>query len=316
MLCKGVIQENNTERPCWLPAQPGSLFELCRRCHFHRITDVLDELRRKYESGVLHPPHEMYLNDSTFLHELLHPAREQALLHLLAILKEQNKIQFHHVVRKLKAHSVFPILLTKRIQTHQPGPRCSLYRCFLRDKYLYTAQTLCWNCWSCIAWAVKQEDPYLLNLYTQTFGLNFSRLTHAMYTAIGPRVFLDLCVSLHLLGKDHHIRILLDHFLHMFPLDEIKSFAVALLQQPVFLTYWASHQESEFLPLPFRDPPVYQEIRRLIKDSIKQKTDTYKEELVIKTWHPSRLFPWCLDLCELADFGISSADHSVGRYGF
>lgn len=316
MLCKGVLEEQAKKRACWLPANPQSSFHLCRRCHFQHITETVDLLTSEYQKGILHPPSELYLNDSLFLRELLHPAREQALLHLLATLFLQNKVQFQHLVSNLQDISEFPILMRKRIQHHTPGPRCAMYRFFLRNKKNSIPNNLCWNCWSCIAWILKQRDTPLLTLYVQTFGLHFSRLTHEMFVSTGPRVFVDLCVSLFLLEKHHHIRILFDHCLHFFPLEAVRSLVVRFLEQPPLLSYWASHTESEFLPFPFRDPTVLQEIRSQIKTSIKQRTDLYKEELVEKTWHPSRLFPWCLDIEELEDFGISSADRSAGIYGF
>ncbi len=74
--------------------------------------------------------------------------------------------------------------------------------------------------------------------------------------------------------------------------------------------------QNDFLPLPLRDAIVVEDFYRQIKLSIKEKTDAYKEELIMKTWHPSRLFPWCFDIQELEDFGISSRDRSLGRYEF
>jgi hypothetical protein len=125
---------------------------------------------------------------------------------------------------------------------------------------------------------------------------------------VGPPVFLDLFVSMHWLGKDHHIRILLDHMMRRFPLEDVKSFVLGFFQQPLLLSIFFEQKQNEFLPLPLRDERTVQEFRREIKRSIKNKTDTYKEELMIRTWHPKRLFPWCLDIDELADFGFSCAD--------
>ena len=39
-----------------------------------------------------------------------------------------------------------------------------------------------------------------------------------------------------------------------------------------------------------------------IKKVLKQRCNIYKEDLMIKTWHTSRLFKWCFDLDELAEF--------------
>ncbi len=308
MLCKGQIQELNRTRDCWLPAEKSSPFQLCRRCHFHKITEILDKLTQDYSVETLHPPYELLLNDKTFLDELLHPAREQAFLQLLSSLFQHNKVQFIHVLENLKEKSVFPILMTKRILCHQPGPRCSLYRTCMKDPKLFTTESLPWNCWSCVAWSLKQQEKRLLDNYVYTFGRNFSKLTHDMYLQTGPRVFIDMAVSLHLLQKEHHLRILIDHMMHRFPLEDVKSFLLGFLQQPPMLFVFHMGKQDDYLPIPLRDPDVIRAFRTQIKQSIKNRTNLYKEELVMRTWHPKRLFPWCLDIQEIADFGFSNTD--------
>jgi hypothetical protein len=310
MLCKGSIQEVNQKKGCWLPADPSSSFQLCRRCHFFRITEMLDSLTQAYAKGEMHPPFEISFTDEVFLQELLHPAREQALLNLLSTLSLQNKIQYRLLQDRLKQRSVFPILMTKRIQAHQPGPRCKMYRDFLKDPDLYKSDTLCWNCWSCIAWVVKQNNTRLLTAYRQTFGLNFSRITFDIFTTTGSAVFVDLFASLHLLGKDHHIRILQDHFFHRFPLEDFRKFLFAMFQHPVFLDLFFYKTQNDFLPLPFRDAIVVEEFYRTLKKGIKCKTNMYKEELMMRTWHPSRLFTWCFDIEELKDFDYAEISGS------
>ncbi len=316
MKCEGVLQEQNQSRSCWLPASPTSQFQLCRRCHFHRITKSLDTLTHEYWQGRLHPENEILLNDSHFLHELLHPAREQALMNLLSALFKENKIQFHRLIDNLKRKSVFSILLTKRIQAHAPGPRCAMYRQFLKDTELYKGMTLCWNCWSCVVWTLKQKNEYLMDLFTKSFLFQLQHLSLDVYRANSPRVFVDFMVHLHLLQKEHILRIFLDHCFHAFPLEDFKSMLFSFFIEPCMLFLFFENLQGDYLPLPLRDQIVVDEFRRRIKQHIKQKTDTYKEELIIKTWHPSRLFPWCLDIVELEEFGVSSADRSLGYYGF
>ena len=302
MLCKGSVQELTGKRDCWLPADTTSTFRLCRRCHFYRVTEILDVLTQSYESDILHPPYELFLSDKHFLQELLHPGREQALLHLLASLSLRNTIQFQSLLERFKSYSVFSILLTKRIQAHQHGPRCKMYRKCMLDPKLYMSELLCWNCWPCIAWILKQKNSRLLQNYTNNFGLFYQRLTFDQFTNIGPRIFVDFLVSLHLLQKDHHIRIFIDHCFRHFPLDDLTSFLTQFFQSPVMLFLFFEEKQNEFLPLPLRDVTVVSSFKQKIKQHIKQKTDTYKEELVMRTWHPSRLFTWCFDIEELKDF--------------
>lgn len=316
MKCKGILQEQNRVRECWLPANQTSPFLLCRRCHFYKITSLLDTLTTHYWNGDLNPENEILLNDLDFLNELLHPAREQALLHLLSALFYKNKIQFKRVVEKLKEKTVFSILLTKRVQTHTPGPRCKMYQQFLKDSDCYKGQSLPWNCWSCVTWSLKQKNSSFLEIFTKWFLFHLQRLTFEVFTNNGPRVFLDFMVTLHLLQKDHILRLFLDHCFHILPLEEFKSLLLFFLQEPCMLFVFYENRQSDYLPLPLRDEIVVREFRQRIKEFIKQKTDTYKEELIMRTWHPSRLFPWCLDIVELEEFGISSRDRALRQYGF
>ena len=316
MKCKGVLQEQNRQRDCWLPANASSAVQLCRRCHFHRITHILDTLTHDYWNGTLHPENEIFLNDTEFLSELLHPARELAFLNLLSALYKENKIQFTRIVNKAKAKTVFPILVTKRIQAHTPGPRCQMYREFMKDSEVYQTPNHCWNCWSCIVWSLKQSNKNLLDMFSKSFLLHLHRLTYEMYQNNGPRVFLDFMVTVNLLQKDHILRLFIDHIFYTFPLEDVKSLLLSFFQEPCMLFVFFQNRQNDYLPLPLREKVVVDEFRRHIKEAIKKKTDTFKEELIMRTWHPHRLFPWCLDIVELEEFGISSTDRALGRYGF
>lgn len=305
MLCRGTVIEQNKKRSCWLVSDPFSKYKLCRRCHFQYITTTLDTLTNDYHSGKLNPPHEILFTDLSFLHELLHPAREQAFLNLLYTLFHNNKIQFSVLVEKLKKLTVFPILLTKRIEAHQPGVRCKMYREFMKDEKLYTSSILCWNCWSCVSWVVKTHHEHLLRLYDRAFPLYITRVNYETFLQTGPHHFVDMTVSLHLRGYHHHLRGMLNHFLRCYPFEAVQRFVLAFLQQPALFHLTFEKKESEYLPLPFLDEPVLREIRRQVKAFIKNATDRYKEELVQVTWHPKRLFPWCLDIEEWNDLGIT-----------
>jgi hypothetical protein len=302
MICKGTIQENNRSIPCWLPADPVSLFQLCRRCYFHHITFVLDTLTSEYAQGVLHPRNEILLNNSVFLNELLHPAREQALLNLLFSLYMYNKIQFFRVLEMFKHKSVFSILITKRIQHHQPGTRCKMYRVLLKNNTLYKSEDLCWNCWSCVAWVLKQDEPRLFHMFRRSYPLQLVKMNYQEFQHIGSKDILDILVSLYLRKEDHMIKITIQRFFLEFPLEEMKEFLCTVFQQPALHAVLFLKEEPKYLPLALQDKVVIDEFKRMLKNHIKQKTDLFKEELVMKTWHPDRFMKWCLDTDDLLDF--------------
>ena len=45
-----------------------------------------------------------------------------------------------------------------------------------------------------------------------------------------------------------------------------------------------------------------------VKKVLKKRTNIYKEDLMIKTWHPRRLVKWCLDLEDLSDFDLNELE--------
>jgi hypothetical protein len=154
------------------------------------------------------------------------------------------------------------------------------------------------------------------DVFLKSFLQNLSRLTVESFHAAGEHVFLDLLNTFHLRGKDHLVRLFLDHCFHIFLLEDYKRFLLHMFTEPPFLYVFFQGLQHEYLPLPLRDAATVAEFRLGIRHSIKQKTDLYKEELIMRTWHPTRLFPWCLDIDELEDFGISSTGRVVGRYEF
>jgi hypothetical protein len=302
MLCRGVVQEARGPKSCWLPADRSSSFQLCRRCHFHRVTDIVDTLTDRYSQGELHPPNEMLLNSRDFLSDLLHPAREQALLNLLVALHRYNKVQFLHVIHNLRERSVFCILLLKRLETHRPGRRCAFYRELLKDATLWKSEPLLFCCWECLAWGMQQRDPILVTKVEKSIPKALSKITLDLYTASGPNPYVDFCVAATLREKEWYAIAVVEFLFHLFPLETVRSFLTRLVLEEPFRGRLFCEQDLTFLPLPLREAPLLLSMRKEIYKRIKQETNRYKEDLIIKTWHPDRLFSWCFDLDDLKDF--------------
>lgn len=100
-------------------------------------------------------------------------------------------------------------------------------------------------------------------------------------------------------------RILDDILLHQNPVEfqiEFRDWMGAFLETPVviekILSGKISEENREFLQV-WTGQPVNMAFLKRIQRS---RMDTWKEELIIKTWHPSRLFTWCFDIEELKDF--------------
>ena len=302
MLCRGVVQEARGPKSCWLPADRTSSFQLCRRCHFHRVTEILDQLTDNYRQGVLHPPNELLLSSREFLNDLLHPAREQALLNLLVALHRYNKVQFVHVLQTLKERSVFCILIAKKVETHRPGQRCAVYRDLLKEPTLWTSDANCFFCWDCLAWSMRQRDPQIFPKLEKSIPTALSKLTIDLYTATGPKPYVEFCVAASLSGRDWYAIAFLDAVFHLLPLEAVKGFLTCLVQEAPYRERLLCQTDLTSIPLPLREPEVLLPMRKEIYKRIKQETNRYKEDLMIKTWHPDRLFSWCFDLDDLKDF--------------
>ena len=302
MLCKGVIQENNIVKNCWLPADTNSVFELCRRCHFDNITKVVDSLTFEYSHGCSHPQNESVLQNTSFLYELFHPAREQALLNLLSSLFHNKKDVFQDIVLKLKEKSAFSILLTNRILVHHPGTRCQLYRSFLKDTSLYKSEYLCWNCWECIVWSLQQKEKRFHDIFIEQYLFHISRINATTFHTIGSHVLKELFLALYLLGEYLSIEVIMRHLFHELDLTTFKYFLTTVFQQAHIAETIFQEKRNIFIPLPLQEDVVINQLQKNVKSFIKQRTDTFKEELMKRTWHPSRLFTWCFDLDDLTDF--------------
>ena len=307
MLCRGTVQEASGRRSCWLPADRSSKFQLCRRCHYHKATDLMDQLIAQYKDGTLHPSNEILLSQSWFLEDMLHPGREQALLNLLTALFQGNRIMFSLLLDRLKQKSVFSILLTKRIQTHQPGTRCCMYRQLFRTSELYTSDTLPWNCWSCIAWIFSHQEIPKHTLVQRDYTWGLQRLRHPLFLQTGPHCFVSLLSTFLRKEMESEIRLFFLHMILEFPLEEVRSFVGLVAHDPLFLPLVFGGTFACLLPVPLQDPSMQTAVRTQVKQSLKRRLDPIKEQLVEKTWHPNRLFRWCLDLEELVEFGFTGS---------
>jgi len=312
MLCRGTVQELSGKKSCWLPADRSSKYQLCRRCHFHKITDTVDSLIQKYREGILHPQDEWYLTEPWFLEDMLHPGREQALLNLLSALFQNNKIMLSLLVDRLKKKSVFAILLTKRIQTHTPGTRCCMYRKCLKESDLYKSETLPWNCWPCMSWILQHTELSLHERFQRDFSWGLQRLTYPVFLQTGAPTFVSILSTFQMRAMETEVRLFLLHCFLVFPLEEAKQFFQMVFQDPLFLPCVFAGSHADCLPVPLHDISFTNAIQGQIKQTLKKRLDPLKCELVEKTWHPKRLFRWCLDVEELTELGFNgSSDQRI-----
>lgn len=292
MLCKGTVPEPSGKKSCWLPADPFEPHGLCRRCLFHAHTDWLDGLRGSN-------PRYAILNDRSFVLACLHPARQQALIATLTHLFQTDKQVYQTFLSKLQAISEFSLVLSKRFDGHSAGPRCSLYQNLLTQK-VFSSPSICKSCWKCITWCIQT------NTCMETFPLQFLErlrtLSAQVYLRDSPNIYFLCLEALHLKGKDHYCRLFLDHLTRIVSLEQRQEFAIQLLCKEPFLQTVFLGTLSDLFPQSFLTESFLRHLKQQVYRAQKNRCDQYKEELMMRTWHPSRLFSWCFDLEELKDF--------------
>lgn len=83
---------------------------------------------------------------------------------------------------------------------------------------------------------------------------------------------------------------------------EFRDWMGAFLETPIviekILTGRISESNREFLQLWTGQPVNLAFVKRIQR----ARMEAWKEDLIIKTWHPDRLFTWCFDIEELKDF--------------
>lgn len=278
-------------RPCWLPVNPTSPFQLCTRCDFYKVEEILKDPCS----------HSEILHSRSFCLLCLMPNHRNTLLNALVTLHEKRFSLFAEFVTSL-ATEEFQNNLNHQIYTHFPSNRCSFYQYILKTRKLnrdtrYT--DLPWNCWSCLAFIHKQKDC-LGSHEAFTRGILRNKLSCPERSKDS---ILDAMTSMTLRGKAHTARLTFEHFRSSLK-DEQKAqeALVEFLTQPAFLSSHFLEASIDFVPYTWKDKLTTNYLQKEGLKAVRKRNWVFKEDLMIKTWHPDRLFPWCFDIEELKDF--------------
>lgn len=307
MVCQGKLVSQGKLRACWLPEGPDSPWKLCRRCLFEYVRDHVDELIRTVPTKGLSQESKEYLCHPLFVKELLHVARHQSLFHLLSTLYNTaatKEYLTHIFLPSLAKQHAFTILLQKTCREHHYGSRCTFFRhCIRLDPTLFPKQPLCW---SCMAWAARQQDKRI-----------HARLTESLWFIHDPQLatifetpkkeLVDLFVSLELQGFTHGQQ----HLFQIFMTNQWEDLLLDIWAQGCYQHYifrkmkwswaWQTHCSDEG-----RRAALYSHMKKRCR-SVLYSTD----EFIARTWHPSRFMAWCLDQEDKADIGYADSDSST-----
>lgn len=289
MTCSNTIVEYNLKRNCWLPLSSTSPFEMCSRCTFHRIEEELKKIQT--EEGDL-----TLLQRKTFLTPSFEDGHQRTLLDALAKVNETRKDLVEEILQESKG-TVFHRFLNTSLTHHTTSYRCSLYRVVLQknDKKEAYQTELPWKCYGCLTWVLKQKK--LCGLYDAFIrGLLNNRLKEGSQH---PKEIILMMTSLHIHHKKiHNARLLFDIVRRTSSQEQAEHILIEFLKQP----YFTDEQRMDYIPVTWNQLEFLATVEREILPYIKKRNWVFKEELMMKTWHPDRFLLWCLDLEEMNDF--------------
>lgn len=298
MTCNNTIVEFNSNRACWFPINRESPFSLCTRCDYYKIEEVL-----KDPSSLVR-----YKDNPKFLYQCSQKNHQESLLSALLSLKQSNSAFFERFYRSVLTTNLEHVL-NHKIYTHTPSKCCDLYKHVLKTRIILRDighADLPWKCWNCLSFLLRQNE---MKRYYPTFarGILHNRLP-SMETNRSEAI--DVMVSLRLISKDHACRILFERYRQEVKNDEkAREFLIAFLSEPSCIQQVFQNKISELLPHSWNTEVFQKQIQKSVLQNVRKRNWCFKEELMVKTWAPERLFAWCFDIEELRDFPSLCSDY-------
>lgn len=283
MQCTNQIQEHRVSRECWFPIDPTSPFELCKRCSYQKVEELLHET----------PFNTSWLSKPTALALFKEKDHTQSIVRALLKIDQNelnsawNAVKTDYLVNHLN-HIVY---------FHTPSENCQFYKWFLKHRNLERTihqVDLPWNCWNCMSFVFRQKS--MLDSYRAfTNGLLKYKLENMERNT---KHIVDLMISMEFQGKDHIIRSLLTYIRLNVNDDLSRTVLVKFLGSPPMASSIFTARYRNYMPFSWEK----EELKKKVLQEIKLHTYGFKEELIQKTWAPERLFNWCFDLEDLGDF--------------
>lgn len=285
MICSNTIEEYNKKRQCWFPRDPSSPYPLCKRCTFYKGEELLHRIAKGDFTEI---PPNLLIEENHF----------DALSFALVSLQKAK----HPSFSSLYINSYEQYLL-RQVYRHTHCSRCPLYQYCLskQDRKDAHIVSLPWNCWQCMAWILRQQNlPGFYQAFTR--GI-LSLQTCKPIKNANSTDLIDCMISLELKGKGHTARLLFDHYRRWIGNEEREKELLETFHfQPAMISTVFKDSYTEYFPSAWKVPNYKESLQKRALQFVRKRNWVFKEELIMRTWAPHRLFPWCLDIQELADF--------------
>jgi hypothetical protein len=294
MLCQNILKEHNNEVNCWLPINPHSPFAYCNRCDYEKVESILQNPQSL----------ENYYKNQQFCILLHKKEHFDSLFNALSFLCKTKATFFVSLFQTLNIDSIKNALSHLTYKHSTPSARCSLYQYAIRNRNIHKNMMLTefpWNCSVCLTKTLRSKNLKWYRAFSN--GIIQNKLKHIHFH---KEELIDCMVSLSMIQKDYSVRLLFERYSENIENEEYtKEVLQEFLYQPSMLKSLFEESESgaiQFIPYVWNSADFIKETQKKALNFIKKRNYVFKEELMIKTWAPHRLFRWCFDIEELKEF--------------
>lgn len=314
-----LLFQDSRRKRCWLPSDNSSPWHYCRHCSFSQkdlcieeaITNIAAEKDEICMPTGTKEKLLTVLQYPWFRNHCAHPASRLRLYHLMLLLKKHNLPVYSIYLRDPALSSSF----LQIIQNHRPQDSnripCKVI-CDLVGKEHLRIPRQCPHCLYTL-WKRKRGNREYYAAFTNYLREYDRKPYHFPYPHEILKDYIHYSISI---GDLHHQYALsamfvylnqrnhqtasqqLYDFLQDFLMEDSRTFALILEKNIESLMKYCPQW---LLQIEFQTG-VVEPANRQWKQCMKARCDTYKEELMIKTCHPKRLFKWIFDIEELKDF--------------
>lgn len=313
-----LFQDTRRKR-CWLPSDDSSPWHYCRHCTFTQKDKLIEDMIKNIGMGrdeMLLPTGTKekvitVLHTTWFREHCAHPASRLRLYHLMILMKKQNLPIYHTYIRDPSLSSSF----LRIIQTHRPqdtnAATCKVI-CDLVGQDRLRIPRQCPHCLYTL-WKKNRDNREQYAAFTSYLREYDRKPYHFPHPYEIIKDYIRYSISVGDSNIQYALSAIFVHlnrrapqeaterlyyFLQDFLLEDSRTFAAILERNMDVLMKYCPQWllQVEFLT------GVVEPARQQWKQSMKARCDTYKEELMIKTCHPRRLFNWIFDLEDLKDF--------------
>lgn len=323
-----LLFQDSRRKGCWLPGDDTSPWNYCRHCTFTQKDAIIEDAIKNIRNGrddmlmptgtkeklltVLHYP--------WFREHCAHPASRLRLYHLMMLMKQHNLRVYTTYLRDPGLSSSF----LRIIQSHRPqdsnSSTCKVI-CDLVGSDLLRIPRQCPHCLYAL-WKRNRDNRQQYAALTSYLREYERKPYHYPHPHEILKDYIRYSVSQGDTNRQYALSALFVHFnrrapqeanerlydfLQDFLLEDSRTFAAVLENNmDVLMNYcpqWLL--QVEFLT------GVIEPAREQWKQCMKVRCDTYKEELIMKTCHPRRLFNWIFDIEDLKDFEPYDEDRDL-----